>query len=106
MRVLFVCNQNQHRSKTAEELFKNDFETLSAGLYNNKPLTKDQLEWADVVVVMEEQQREEIAKRFPGFYLKKQILNVEIADIYQYNQPELIMQLKEKINAALLVATS
>ncbi len=33
MKVLFICNQNENRSKTAEELFKGKFETTSAGLY-------------------------------------------------------------------------
>ena len=65
MKVLFICNQNQNRSKTAEELFKNKFKTKSAGLYNEKPVTEKQIGWADVIVVMEDSQRSEIAKRFP-----------------------------------------
>lgn len=90
MKVLFICNQNQNRSKTAEELFKDRFETRSAGLYNEKPVTKEQLEWADTVVVMEDEQRSEIAKRFPDVYLKKRIISLNVADVYFYNQPELI----------------
>ena len=31
MKVLFICNQNENRSKTAEELFKNRYKTKSAG---------------------------------------------------------------------------
>ena len=98
MRVLFICNQNQHRSKTAEEVFKDRFETKSAGLFNNKPVTKIQLEWADLIVVMEDFQRSEIAKRFPDIYIKKQILSLEIPDLYHYNQPELINILKIKFD--------
>jgi predicted protein tyrosine phosphatase len=96
MKVLFVCNQNQNRSKTAEELFKQEFETKSAGLYNEKPITKKQISWADTVVVMEDEQRIELVKRFPELCLKKRILSLGISDAYHYNQPELIYELKQK----------
>lgn len=96
MNVLFVCNQNKHRSRTAEDFFKSKFNTKSAGLFNETPLTKDQLSWADLVVVMEDFQRKEIGKRFPNLYLKKKIISLNILDYYQYNQPELIKILKTK----------
>ena len=98
MNLLFICNQNKHRSKTAELLFKDKFNTQSAGLYNPKPLTKKQMNWADTVVVMEEHQREEISKRFPKEYLKKRILCLNIPDFYYYNQPELIDLLRERVS--------
>lgn len=98
MRVLFICNQNQNRSKTAEELFRNSFETKSAGLYNENPVTEKQMEWADAVVVMEEFQRAEIAERFPGQYMRKRIISLDIPDVYHYNQPELVEILKSRIN--------
>ena len=46
MKVLFVCNQNQNRSKTAEHIFRGRFKTKSAGLYNRTPLTEKQISWA------------------------------------------------------------
>ena len=98
MKVLFICNQNENRSKTAEYLFKGMFETKSAGLYNEKPVTEKQLSWADVVAVMEDAQRAEIAKRFPKQYMQKRIVSLDIPDIYHYNQPQLIDILKSKIN--------
>ena len=97
MKVLFVCNQNENRSKTAEGIFKNKFETKSAGLYNEKPLTEKQLSWADIVIVMEDVQRAEIAKRFPKQYMNKRILSLDIPDVYYYNQPELVKLLKDKM---------
>ena len=98
MKILFICNQNENRSKTAEELFKDRFETKSAGLFNEKPVTARQLSWAEVIVVMEDFQREEIAKRFPKQYMQKRILSLNVPDIYHYNQPELVNLLKSKIN--------
>ena len=99
MNVLFICNQNQHRSKTAEELFKDKFKTKSAGLYNEKPVTKKQLEWTNTIIVMEDKQRTEISKRFPQQYMKKRILSLNIPDIFRYNQPELIQILKNRVKS-------
>ncbi len=101
MNVLFVCNQNQNRSKTAEEIFSDKFNTKSAGLYNENPVTEDELSWADVVFVMESSQRTEISGRFPGIYLSKRIISLDIPDIYRYNQPELIKVLNSKVSELL-----
>jgi len=101
MKVLFICNYNQNRSKTAEEIFSKEFETKSAGLFNEKPVTKKQLEWADLIVVMEDFQRTEIANRFPQQYIKKQIVSLDIPDIYTYNDPELIGLLKNRMSKIL-----
>ncbi len=97
MNVLFVCNQNKHRSKTAEELFKEEFNTKSAGLYNPRPINAKDLSWADLVFVMEEEQRQELAKRFPQLYLQKRILSLEIPDEYTYGDPQLKRLLRRKV---------
>ncbi len=97
MNILFICNQNKNRSRTAEELFRKKFQTRSAGLYNEKPVTAGQLMWADIVIVMEDAQRSELARRFPKEYMKKRIISLDIPDIYQHNQPELIAALQSKI---------
>ena len=97
MKVLFICNQNQNRSKTAELIFKDRFETRSAGLYNITPVKAKQLDWADLIVVMEDAQRTELGKRFPKLYMKKHIISLEIPDIYNYNDQDLIKVLKSKM---------
>ena len=79
-------------------MFKGKFETKSAGLYNEKPVTAKQLSWADAIIVMDEEQRREIAKRFPKQYMQKRILSLDIPDVFHYNQPELVNMLKSKIN--------
>lgn len=101
MKVLFICNQNLHRSRTAEELFRGRFETKSAGLYNEKPVTETQISWADVIVVMEEAQRREITRRFPRHSMLKRIVCLDIPDMYRYNQPELIEALTSKVDELL-----
>ncbi|MCX6707422.1 MAG: phosphotyrosine protein phosphatase [Candidatus Woesearchaeota archaeon] len=102
MKLLFICNQNQNRSKTAEELFKGRFETKSAGLYNEHPVTEKELSWADVVVVMEDQQRTELAKRFPKLYMQKRMISLDIPDIYDYGQKKLIDELKVKVEELVI----
>jgi len=101
MNMLFICNQNENRSKTAEVIFKNKFNVKSAGLYNENPVSEKEVSWADTIMVMEEAQRTEIAKRFPKEYMQKHILSMEIPDVYHFNQPELIDILKSKIDELL-----
>ncbi len=100
MKVLFVCNQGLHRSKTAELLFKDEFETRSAALFNEERMVKAKdIEWADLVVVMDDAQRKELSVRFPKLYLKKRILSLDIPDVYSFNQPQLKQLLKSKLHA-------
>jgi predicted protein tyrosine phosphatase len=98
-KVLFVCNQNKNRSITAEMLFKDKYETKSAGLYCEgcNLLSKEMLEWADVVCVFESEQRTEISKRFPNEYMKKRILVLGIPDVFNASVKESKKQLKEKL---------
>ena len=106
MKVLFICNQNENRSKTAEELFKGKFHTKSAGLYNEKPVNEKQISWADMVIVMEDKHRTEIAKRFPKLYMQKRILSLNIPDIYYYNDIELVELLKSKMKELTILVSS
>jgi predicted protein tyrosine phosphatase len=95
MRILFVCNWNINRSKTAEEMFRGSFETRSRGLFDHL-VTEDDMRWADVVCVVEEQQKGELTKRFPA-YERKTILNLEIPNRYSYNSPELKALLRKRM---------
>lgn len=107
MKILFICNQNEHRSKMAEAVFGSKYQTKSAGLFNETPLTEKQLEWADVIAVMEEKQRAEVGKRFPKTYMKKRIVCLNIPDNYSFGQPELkkaLEQAEKTILANLLPA--
>jgi len=78
-------------------IFKGKFKTKSAGLYNEHPVSRQELLWPDIIIVMEDRQRSEIARRFPDIYLKKHILSLDIPDIYSYGHPQLIHLLKSKL---------
>lgn len=99
MKVLFVCNQNKNRSKTAEMLFKDSFDVRSAGLFGGKIITKQDILWSDVVAVMEEEQRIELVKRFPNECMKKRVIDMNVSDYYSYGQQELveILTLKKEL---------
>jgi predicted protein tyrosine phosphatase len=101
MKILFICNQGQNRSRTAAKLFSNRFKTKSAGLYCQRPVTQEQLIRADVIIVMEKRHRNEIAKQFSQVYLQKRILCLDIPDIYRYDQPKLVEVLKHKVHESL-----
>ena len=101
MNVLFICNQGKNRSKTAAQLLSERFQTASAGLYSDTPVTETQLAEADVIVVMEEGHRREMAERFPRVYLQKRILVLGIPDIYRHGQPELLGLLKGTMSRLL-----
>jgi len=101
MNILFICNQGRNRSRTAAQLFRGPFQTESAGLYCRQPVTARQLAWADLIIVMEDRHRTEIARRFPQIYLRKQILALDISDVYRHGQAELVQLLNAKMTELL-----
>lgn len=108
--ILFVCSANKKRSKTAEDYFSRkyaDFEFISAGT-NSKiceqegtnPLTIELLEQANIIFVMENSHKKEV-KNFINSRFKKEIIVLDIKDIYKYYQTELIEILDEKLRVYL-----
>lgn len=98
--VLFVCSRNKLRSPTAEAVFAAlpGIETDSAGLAEDAacPLAADQLEWADIVCVMEKRHRTLLARRFRSHLLGKKVVCLDIPDNYEFMQPELIQLLEKR----------
>jgi len=112
MKVLFICSLNIMRSPTAEAVFSEypGIEASSAGTSADadNPVSADQIEWADVVVAMEEVHRLRLRKRFPDQLKGKKIVVLGIPDEYGYMNPELIDLLRNahrvflKVNARRL----
>jgi predicted protein tyrosine phosphatase len=100
-RVLFVCTYNQCRSPTAEHLFADwpGIETRSAGVGDEAkvPVSGELVAWSDLIVVMEEAQREVLARRFPQLLGAKRVLCLAIPDEYQYMDPTLVQLLRERV---------
>ncbi|MCA8887676.1 MAG: hypothetical protein KDA46_02530 [Parvularculaceae bacterium] len=68
VKALFICSQNKLRSPTAEQVFSTypDIEADSAGLNNDAvtPLSLDQVEWADIILVMEKSHLNRLRGKF------------------------------------------
>ena len=99
-RILFVCTINIMRSATAHQIYSKDprFQVRSAGTHRSAEtvLSKELLEWAEMVVVMEDRHRNHILKRYPEIYKTKHIVCLDVPDNYDYMQAELIALLRDK----------
>ena len=100
-KVLFLCEANKHRSKTAEALFsqREDLEVRSAGLNEvaEVVVSRELVEWADVVFVMEKAQRNKLRKLFPDLYAKKAIVCLYVEDHYSYMESALVGLLRARL---------
>ena len=104
--ILFVCSANVDRSKTAEDYYSAkypDIEFRSSG--TNKSicfqegtnyLDEEDLEWADVIYVMERKHLKAI-KSFSKLKLSNKIKVLNIPDHFKYNDPKLIEELQSKV---------
>jgi predicted protein tyrosine phosphatase len=94
------------RSATAKVIFDQDdrFESKSAGTDKSAatPLTKELLEWANTILVMEKTHRNYIRSHYPDIYDNKKIVCMYIPDDYDFMQPELISVLKDRVDELFL----
>ncbi len=98
MNILFVCSRNRLRSPTAERVF---FDTpginvRSAGTAKDaeNPIARDDIEWADLILVMERHHRKNILEKFRT---RTKIITLGIPDHYDFMDPDLIEVLQAKV---------
>ncbi len=105
MRALFICTHNRLRSPTAEQVFASwpGIETDSAGVGADAdvPLAPEQLDWAEIVFVMEKVHRSRLSAKFRRHLNGKRIVCLDIPDDYDYMQPELVRLLEKKVTPFL-----
>jgi predicted protein tyrosine phosphatase len=98
-RVLFVCAGNRDRSPTAQEMFRyiKGWETRSAGVgpYANNVVTKELIQWAEIIFAMEESQKQFLIRMDNSCTSKIRVL--EIPDEFRHNQPDLKQVLSDKM---------
>ena len=98
--LLFLCSKNKLRSPTAESVFADHpgIEVDSAGISNDAEIivSEEQLEWADVILVMEKSHRSKLNQKFPRALGRKRIAVLNIPDNYDFMDEELIRILKSK----------
>ena len=99
-RILFICSQNKLRSPTAEAIFADHpkIEVDSAGLNHDAevPLSEEQIEWADLIIVMEKAHRSRLNQKFKAALAGKRIAVLNIPDNYDFMDPDLISLLKSR----------
>jgi predicted protein tyrosine phosphatase len=99
-RILFLCSQNKLRSPTAEAVFAGhpSVEVDSAGLNNDAevPLSEEQVEWADLILVMESTHRNRLNRKFGKSIAGKRVVVLNIPDDYDYMDPPLVDLLKKR----------
>lgn len=104
LRVLFVCAMNQWRSPTAEQLYRTDprLEVRSAGVRSEarRRVSAADLEWADVVFVMEQEQRSWICRQFRDQELPR-IQVLDVLEDYPFMDPRLQEALRSVITPEL-----
>ncbi len=101
MNILFICDQNVNRSKTAEFIYsgKLDLNVRSAGIYESAlhTVNTDDIKWAHTIVVFEQRQMNLLKRSFSDLLKSKEIINLEIEDLYFYMDEELIYLIKKKM---------
>jgi len=104
-RVLFLCSRNRLRSPTAEQVFTAwpNVDADSAGLADdaNTPLSVEQLDWANLILVMESAHRRRLLMRHRTHLKGKRIVVLGIRDDYAFMQPELVELLLRKAGPLL-----
>lgn len=105
MNVVFVCTANKLRSPTAEDVFNDmaGLHVLSAGTDPDapRPLTKELVEAADLIVVMENHHRERIRKKYKKRPPDSRIVTLHIPDEYERSDPELVALLNARARPLL-----
>ena len=104
-RVLFLCSRNRLRSPTAEQVFGRwpGLEVDSAGLADDAKvvLTNEQLDWAELIMVMEASHRRRLQARYRDHLKGKQVICLDIPDRYDFMQPELVALLLKRAGPLL-----
>ena len=103
MKLLFVCSRNRKRSLTAEKLFDGvpGYEARSAGTQPGARIvvTEGHIGWADIVFVMEKSHLAKLRSRFPEALDGKQVFALHIPDDYEFMQPELLDELRARLDS-------
>jgi predicted protein tyrosine phosphatase len=104
--ILFVCTANVDRSRTAEDLYRDDprFEVRSAGTapFAKNPLTRELLQWADRVFVMcekEDRHQTLIKLRFPD--ARTPVVDLDVEDRWRRGHPELVKRVLRSLRPHL-----
>lgn len=103
--VLFICSRNQWRSPTAERLWRKHAQVhvRSAGTSSSARhrVSERDLQWADVVLVMEDKHKRRLRADFARLVQHKPVHVLDIPDEYRFMDPELVDLLEASVGPIL-----
>ena len=106
LKVLFVCTMNQWRSPTAERIYADKPSVIARSCGTSAKASKTvrgtDLQWADLVLVMEHKHRERLLSEFPVEMRFKEIHVLDIPDNYKFMDPELIAEIEAAVEPILI----
>lgn len=106
--LLFICSRNQWRSPTGEQVWRNhpEVSVRSAGTSSKarRTATARDIQWADVIFVMEEKHKSRLKTQFTRLLDYQDIHVLDIPDEYQYMDEELIEIMKQSVGGYLGIA--
>jgi len=103
--ILFICSKNQWRSPTAETIWRKhpELNVRSAGTSQKarKTVSSNDIQWADIILVMEEKHKNRLKADFSRLLSHKTIHVLDIPDEYQYMDSVLIQELESGVSSFL-----
>ena len=106
--MLFVCSRNQWRSPTGEQVWRRhprvNARSAGTGAGARRVVSAADLEWADVVLVMEDKHRSRLLAEYRQLLLHKPLHVLDIPDDYKYMDPELVELLGDPVADLLGIA--
>lgn len=98
-KLLFICLQGRFRSRTAATYFKNRYDTAFAGVESGAlaPLTNEQIQWADRIIVMDWEIRKLMKKKHNAAMHGRgdDIMALNIPDVYDFMDGKLCVALEK-----------
>ena len=108
LNILFVCSRNQWRSPTAEKVWSNhpQLNVRSAGTSPRarKTITAKDVQWADMIIVMEKKHKNRVVAEFTRMVSHKPIHVLDIPDDYKYMDEELVDIVSSSVSSILGIA--
>jgi len=103
--IIFICSRNQWRSPTGERVWKKHpkLNVRSAGTSPKakRTVSAKDVQWADVIFVMEEKHKCRLKAQFTRLLTHKNIQVLDIPDEYQYMDNELVEIMEQTVGSYL-----
>lgn len=98
LRVVFVCSAGLLRSATAARIYAKKYNTRAAGSedYALVPLSADLVVWAQKIVFVNKVNFDNASMRFAEAFKEKDVVVLDIPDMYEHMHPELIASFIEQ----------